>query len=181
YMTLERKDADLTGRYFYERAGAFKVFEKKGLELKGRVDGDGNVALTETSDETGNPQKTGEFTGKLDGLGANGAVSLRFSGLWTGGKDGKQMPFSFRQRVFDLCGLKLDGGADKSAKATAERLCGDRQAYNNIDDEIIGANKDFISALSRYEHLGSLHPYTTTKSFNYDLKRHATVRLADLF
>jgi len=32
HMTLERKDADLTGHYFYERAGAFKAFEKKGLD-----------------------------------------------------------------------------------------------------------------------------------------------------
>ena len=85
-----------------------------------------------------------------------------------------------RQRVFDLCGLKRDGGADKSAKATAERLCGGRLA-DDIDDEIIAANKDFVSALSRYEHLGSLHPYTTSKSFNYDLGRNTTVRLADLF
>ena len=136
--------------------------------------------MTETSDETGNPQKTGEFKGKLDGLSANGNVRLRFSGLWTGSKDGKQMPFSLRQLGFDLCGLKLDEGVGKFAKATAKRLCSDRQAYI-IDDEIIAANKDFISTLSHSDHLGSLHPYTTTKSSNYDLNRNTTVRLADLF
>jgi len=118
-MSLERKGADLTGSYFYERAGAFNVyeFEKKALKLKGLIDGDGNVTLTETSDETANPQKTGEFKGKLDGLSGNGAVRLRFSGLWTGGKEGKQMPFSLLELRFDLGGLSLD--------STRERISGD--------------------------------------------------------
>ena len=118
-MSLERKGADLTGSYFYEQAGAFNVyeFEKKALKLKGLIDGDGNVTLAETSDETGNPQKTGEFKGKLDGLSANGAVRLRFSGLWTGGKEGKQMPFSLLELRFDLGGLSLD--------STKERISGE--------------------------------------------------------
>jgi len=109
-MLLERNGADLTGSYAYERAGAYNVYElqKKALKLKGLIDGDGNVTLTETSDETGNPQKTGEFKGKLDGLSGNGPVRLRFSGLWTGGKEGKQMPFSLRELRFDLGGLRLD-------------------------------------------------------------------------
>src|SRR5215813_8046713 len=116
-MSLERKGADLTGSYFYERAGAFNVYEseKKALKLKGLIDGDRNVTLTETSAETGNPQKTGEFKGKLDGLSANGAVRLRFSGSWTGGKEGKQMPFSLRQLGFDLGGLRLDSTGEKSS------------------------------------------------------------------
>jgi hypothetical protein len=116
-MSLERKDADLTGSYFYERAGAFNMFEleEKKLKLKGRIDRDGNVTLTETSDETGNPQKTGEFKGKIDGLSANGAVRLRFSGLWTGGKEGKQMPFSLQQLGFDLGGLRLDSTRENSS------------------------------------------------------------------
>lgn len=113
-MELERKGADLTGDYFYERTGAFNA-AMRTLELKGRIDGDGNVTLTETTYKAGNPQKTGEFKGKLDGLSANGAVRLRFSGLWTGGKDGKQMPFSLRQLQFDLGGLKLDEKKEKSA------------------------------------------------------------------
>src|SRR5262245_7613775 len=92
-MELERKDADLTGGYFYERAGAFNL-AMRTLELKGRIDGDGNVTLAETAYKEGNPQKTGEFKGKLDGLSANGDVRLRFSGSWTGGKEGKQAPFS---------------------------------------------------------------------------------------
>src|SRR5262249_36300636 len=63
-MELERKGDDLTGGYFYERTGAFNV-AMKTLELKGRIDGDGNVTLTEMAQnfETGNPQKTGEFKG----------------------------------------------------------------------------------------------------------------------
>src|SRR6185312_12015284 len=62
-MLLERNGADLTGSYAYERVGAHNAYEseKKALKLKGSIDGDGNVTLTETSDETGNPQKTGEF------------------------------------------------------------------------------------------------------------------------
>ncbi|MGH9754184.1 MAG: hypothetical protein ACREA2_15505, partial [Blastocatellia bacterium] len=111
-MDLERKGDDLTGGYFYERAGAFNA-AMRTLELKGRIDGDGNVTLTETTYKAGNPRKTGEFKGKLDGLSANGAVRLRFSGLWTGGKGGKQMPFSLWRLQFDLGGLKLDEKKDK--------------------------------------------------------------------
>jgi len=114
HMELERKDADLTGSYFYERAGAFNS-AMRTLELKGRIDGDGNVTLAETTYEKGNPQKTGEFKGKLDGLSANGDLRLRFSGSWTGGRDGKHMPFSLRQLRFDLGGLKLDERKEESA------------------------------------------------------------------
>src|SRR5215813_5678380 len=113
-MELERKDADLTGGYFYERAGAFNS-AMRTLELKGRIDGEGNVALTETTFEPDNPQETGEFKGKLDGLSANGDVRLRFSGLWIGRKDGKQMPFSLQHLRFDLGGLKLGEKKEKSA------------------------------------------------------------------
>jgi hypothetical protein len=116
-MELERNGANLGGRYFYERAGAFNLAMSM-LELKGRIDGDGNVTLTETPEatyETGRWQKTGEFKGKLDGLSANGDVELRFSGLWTGAKDGKQLQFSLRQLRFDLGGLKLDEKKEKSA------------------------------------------------------------------
>src|SRR5215470_14005185 len=106
-MELERKDDDLTGSYFYERAGAFNS-AMRTLELKGRIDADGSVSLAETSNERGNPQKTGDFKGKLDGLSANGDLRLRFSGSWSGGRDGRQMPFSLRQLRFELGGLKLD-------------------------------------------------------------------------
>ncbi len=113
-MELERKDSDLTGSYFYERAGAFNS-AMRTLELKGRIDGDGNVTLAETTNERGNPRKTGEFKGKLDGLSANGDVRLRFSGSWIGGRDGRQMPFSLGQLRFDLGGLKLDERKEESA------------------------------------------------------------------
>jgi hypothetical protein len=112
-MELERKDANLTGSYFYERAGAFNS-AMRTLELKGRIDGDGNVTLAETTYSRGNPQKTGEFNGKLDGLSANSDLRLRFSGSWTGAKDGKQMPFSLRQLRFDIGGLKLDERNEKN-------------------------------------------------------------------
>jgi hypothetical protein len=82
--------------------------------LKGRIDGDGGVTLTETETTLGpdgatiiSSHKTGEFKGKIEGLSANGDVGLRFSGLWTGGKDAKQLPFSLRQLGFDLGGMKF--------------------------------------------------------------------------
>src|SRR5262245_9803596 len=112
-MELERRDADLTGGYFYERAGAFNS-AMRTLELKGWIDADGNVTLAETTYKAGNPQKTGEFKGKLDGLSANGDVRLRFSGSWTGVKDGNRMSFSLRQLRFDIGGLKLDERKEES-------------------------------------------------------------------
>jgi hypothetical protein len=113
-MELERNGADLNGEYFYERAGAFNS-AMRTLELKGRIDGDGNVTLTETTYKAEAPQETGEFKGRLDGLSANGDIRLRFSGSWAGDKDGRQMPFNLRQLRFDLGGLKLDEKKEKSA------------------------------------------------------------------
>ncbi|MGH9934882.1 MAG: hypothetical protein ACREAM_01475, partial [Blastocatellia bacterium] len=115
-MQLERKDADLTGGYFYERAGAFNA-AMRTLELNGRIDDAGNVTLIEGTRnfDTGRARKTGEFKGKLDGSSANGDVTLRFSGMWTGVKDKTQMPFSLLQLGYDLGGLKLDEKKQKSA------------------------------------------------------------------
>jgi Protein of unknown function (DUF3298)/Deacetylase PdaC len=112
-MELERKGADLTGSYFYERLGAFNS-AMKTLDLKGRIDGDGNVTLPETTYKNDKEQETGEFKGKLDGLSVSGDVRLRFSGLWTG-NDGKQLPFKLLQLRFDLGGLKLVEKNEKSA------------------------------------------------------------------
>src|SRR5262245_13866808 len=107
-MNLERKGDNLGGSYSYERAGAFNV-AMRTLELKGRIDGEGNVSLTEMTEnyKTGKPIKTGEVKGKLDGLSANGDTRLRFSGTWTGAKGAKQMPFDLQQLRYGLGGLKL--------------------------------------------------------------------------
>jgi len=113
-MGLERKDAALSGSYYYERAGAFNA-AMRTLELKGRIDGDGNVSLIETTYKTGKPQKTGEFKGKLDGLSANGDIKLRFSGVWTAARGGKQMPFSLQQLRYNLGALKLGKKDQKNA------------------------------------------------------------------
>src|SRR6266545_2601626 len=199
-MELERKDSDLTGSYFYERAGAFNS-AMRTLELKGRIDGDGNVTLAETTNERGNPRKTGEFKGKLDGLSANGDVRLRFSGSWIGGRDGRQMPFSLGQLRFDLGGLKLDQAvanlvasrtgefkktagemAREEAAATQDAKSSRPPSSLNVSYEVTASDKDFISVLfTFFEYSGGAHPNTTTESFNYDLNRNAPVRLADLF
>lgn len=115
-MELERKGSELTGSYFYERPGAFNM-AMKTLELKGRVDAEGNATLIETAynPQTGAEQKTGEFKGKLENVSANGAAGLSFTGVWIGGKDNKQMPFSVRQLHYDLGGLKLDEKKQESA------------------------------------------------------------------
>jgi len=117
HMGLERNGADLDGGYSYERVGGFSELATV-LNLKGRIDRAGNVTLTETSFENGNPHDTGDFKGKLDGLSVNGDVSLRFSGLWTG-KDGKQLPFSLRESRFDLGGLKI---VEKKNKIASKKL-----------------------------------------------------------
>jgi hypothetical protein len=162
-MALERKGADLIGGYFYERAGAFNSV-RKTLDLKGRIDGDGNVTLTETTYETDNPKKTGEFKGKLDGLSANGDVRLRFSGFWTG-NDGKQMPFSLGQLLFDLGGLKLVEKKEKNANeklryeietalpqltgADSARVEKFNQAVANMVAESIGPFKKELADMAR--------------------------------
>jgi hypothetical protein len=163
-MELERKGADLTGEYFYERAGAFNS-AMRTLELKGRIDGDGNVTLTEAAYSEDKPRKTGEFKGKLDGLSANGDLRLRFSGLWTGVKGARQMPFSLNQRRFDLGGLKLVEKKEKSAnkdlkydiETSAPQLSGAdsarvekfNQAVANLVAERAGEFKKEIADMAR--------------------------------
>jgi len=239
-MQLERKDADLSGAYYYERAGAFNS-AMRTLELKGRIDGDGNVTLAEMTQnyKTGKPRRTGEFKGKLDGLSANGDIRLRFSGEWTGGRDGKKAPFGVQQLRYGLGALKLGKKDQKSAdkklryeiKTSLPEISGTdsarvekfnqavanlvaartREFRNNVNElardeassprqdvkpnspktppnsldvsyEVTAANKDFISILfSFFEYTGGAHPNTSTESLNFDLKRNAPVKLADLF
>src|SRR5262245_18813796 len=116
HMELERKDAELSGSYYYERAGAFNS-AMRTLGLKGRIDGEGNVSLTEMTQnyKTSKSQKTGEFKGKLDGLSANGDIKLRFSGMWSSARGGKQMPFGVQQLRYGLGALKLGKKDQKSA------------------------------------------------------------------
>lgn len=244
HMELERKGDELTGGYFYERPGAFNA-AMRTLGLKGRIDGDGNVVLSESSEnfETGKERKTGEFRGRLDGVSAGGEVSLRFSGVWVGGKDKKEAPFSLRQLRFDLGGLKLEtkkqesknknlryeietsapqligsdsargdlfnkaasdfvaarvgefkkfmdemaredaASAREGAKSAAPRPAPDTPPNSmDVSYEVTAANKDFISILfSFFEYAGGAHPNSSTASFNYDLRRNAPVKLADLF
>jgi len=141
-MELERKGADLSGSYYYERAGAF-TSAMRMLELKGRIDGDGNVALAETTYKMGKPLKTGEFSGKLDGLSANGDVKLRFSGVWTGAKNEKRLPFSLRQLRFDLGALRLDKKEEKSAN--------EKQRYEieTTLPQIVGADAERTEKFNR--------------------------------
>jgi hypothetical protein len=77
-MSLERKSDNLTGAYFYERVAASNGMERT-LKLKGRIDGDGNVTLAETSGKTGNPQKTGEFIGTSRRWGCGSPSTLMMS------------------------------------------------------------------------------------------------------
>ena len=238
-MELQRKDSDLSGSYYYERAGAFNS-AMRTLGLKGRIDGDGNVSLIETTQnyKTGKPQKTGEFKGKIDSLIADGDIKLRFSGVWISARDGKQMPFGLQQLQYGLGGLKLGRKEDKKSdkklryelETTLPQLSGadsarvekfnqavanlvavrtgefrklvdemareeasaaDQGAKPNsktppnsldVSYEVTAANKDYISILfSFFEYTGGAHPNTTTESFNFDLKRNAPVKLADLF
>jgi hypothetical protein len=147
-MALERKGDKLTGSYFYDRAGAFNVAEKT-LSLEGRVDRDGNAALTETTQnfETGGDQKTGEFKGKLDGVSVNGDTRLRFSGVWTGAKGGKQLSFDLRELRHNLGGLKLDEKKQKSAdrklrlevETTAPQLAGEDAARAGKFNQAVAA------------------------------------------
>jgi hypothetical protein len=162
-MSLERKGSDLTGGYFYERAGAFNSVMRT-LDLEGRIDADGNVTLTETTNDGGNERKTGEFKGKLDSLSSNGDSRLRFSGLWTG-NDGKQMPFKLLALRFDLSVLKLVEKNEKSSndkplyeiETTLPQLAGEapsrgekfNQAVANLAAARLGEFKKELADLAR--------------------------------
>jgi hypothetical protein len=163
-MELERKGDDLTGSYFYEQTGAFNS-AMRTLELKGRIDGDGNVNLTETGYENDNPRKTGEFKGKLDGASAKGDVRLRFTGSRTGGNDGARTPFSLREIRFDLGGLKLEKREEKKkdkklgyeialatpqlAGADSARIENFNQAVGKLVAEVKGEFEETAEAAAR--------------------------------
>ena len=99
-------------------------------------------------------------------MSANGDVSLRLSGSWTGGKGGKQLTFSLRQLRFDLGGLKLDERKeereDKKALRNrhgdaATRLAGDarvekfNQAVTNLVAPRTGEFKKVADETAREE------------------------------
>jgi hypothetical protein len=105
-MELTRKGNQLTGNYFYERAGAANV-ALKTITLAGKVDKDGKAALTETAQTEQGEEKTGEFKGALDAVLINGEPSLRFLGVWTNLKSKKSVPFSLQERRFELGAYKL--------------------------------------------------------------------------
>src|SRR5205085_11060506 len=96
----------LTGNYFYERAGAANV-ALKTIGLSGKVDKDGAASLTETAQTEQGEEKTGEFKGALDAVLINGEPSLRFLGVWTNLKNKKSVPFSLLERRFYMCIYKL--------------------------------------------------------------------------
>ncbi len=107
-MELTRKGNQLSGAYFYERAGAANV-ALKTISLTGKVDKDGKTTLTETVQTEQGGEKTGEFKGALDAVLINGEPALRFLGVWTNLKNKKSVPFSLSERRFDLGGYKLSG------------------------------------------------------------------------
>src|SRR5262249_55794096 len=49
------------------------------------------------------------------GLSANGDIKLRFSGVWSAARGGKQMPFSLQQLRYNLGAVKLGKKDQKSA------------------------------------------------------------------
>ena len=114
WMDIERKGAELSGSYYYDRPGAFNVAERT-LELKGRIDGQGNVMLDETDydNENNKANQTGNFKGRLDAVIEAGKQTLRLIGTWTGGKDRKTLAVNLKEQRFNLGGLAL---ADKPTK-----------------------------------------------------------------
>ncbi len=119
-VELERNGADLSGAYFYERAGAMNLAEKT-LTLKGKIDRNGSVTLGETvyNAQMDKEQRTGEFTGRLEAVSTGGEPLLRFTGAWTGARDSRPLNVVLRELRFDLGGLKL---ADKRATQASRKL-----------------------------------------------------------
>ncbi len=127
-MDIERNGAKITGNYFYDKPGAWNLADKL-LDLKGKVDKDGNVTLNETSYEgdTGKEKLTGTFKGKVDGVTSNNQQALRLVGTWTGAKDKKLLAVNLKELTFDLGGLqitdrKLKDGGKKVRYEIASRL-----------------------------------------------------------
>jgi hypothetical protein len=120
WMDIERKGAIVMGNYYYDKPGAYNVAEKM-LDLKGKVDKDGNVTITETDydNEAARELQTGNFKGKVDAVGTGTAQMIRLMGAWSGTKDKKSLAVNLKELHFDLGGMSLgnkavkDGGRKK--------------------------------------------------------------------
>lgn len=108
WMDIERKGAIVTGNYYYDKPGAYNVAEKM-LDLKGKVDKDGNITITETDydNETAKEAQTGNFKGKVDAVGTGTDQIIRLIGTWAGTKDKKSLAVNLKELHFDLGGMLL--------------------------------------------------------------------------
>jgi hypothetical protein len=92
-MTLVRDRDQLTGTYFYPRAG-------KNIDLKGSIDKDGNLDLRET-DETG--KETGIFKGKWKPATDEPDVGLsEIEGKWSRPDGSKETNFQITQQPIEF-------------------------------------------------------------------------------
>lgn len=90
-MKLVRSGEDLAGTYSYVKIG-------KPITLKGTIDKDGNVALSEY-DAGGSP--TGVFKGKWD---ASDQTAVKIEGMWSRPNGDKQTKFSITEQPINFSG-----------------------------------------------------------------------------
>lgn len=101
-MKLVRSGDDLSGTYSYVKVG-------KPITLKGTIDKDGNIALSEY-DASGAP--TGVFKGKWD---ASDQTAVKIEGAWSKPNSDKQAKFSVTEQP-----ISFSGGLDLVTKRIKE-------------------------------------------------------------
>ena len=102
-MELSAGEGNLYGDYFYERIGT-------SIALDGKISPNGSFTVSERDDQ-GNA--TANFNGVVASRSASGKAQMVLSGTWSkAGAQGKGLPFSLAEEVFDL-----GAGRDLTSKA----------------------------------------------------------------
>jgi len=115
-MTLVRDGERLTGGYFYPKVG-------KNIELKGTIDKDGNVSISETDDSG---KQTGVFKGKWKPATDSPDPTLNeIDGKWSRPDGSKETAFLVSQQPIEFSGAarvtpKVIKEANKQARYTID-------------------------------------------------------------
>ncbi len=166
-MTLVRDGERLTGSYFYPRVG-------KNIELKGTIDKDGNVSISE-SDDSG--KQTGVFKGKWKPATDSPDPTLNeIDGKWSRPDGSKETAFLVSQQPIEFTGAvrfapKVIKEANKEKRYTVDaeypQIEGDAR-FDKFNREARSLITKDVAAFKTAETVSETDPGSETPAENAD-------------